>query len=243
MEVRKMSKVNKFESRIVLGKEFDIYGTSEDMLFLAKDVAEWIDYSKDSLNKMLTNVDEDEKVRNTVPTLGGNQQMWFLTEDGLYEVLMQSRKPIAKQFKKEIKVILKELRQKGVYVSEEATDSQKAYNYNMLDVTFSRIGAEFMQDEYRNCIVFHEAEKTRLPFEKKNKNRRSDKKRTVAESKIKVMEKILKIAESREQQYRVNFQWELKSLISEVVKVIQMDIKTIKHNQTRGKLSKAKKVI
>lgn len=26
--------------------------------------------------------------------------MWFLTDDGLYEVLMQSRKPIAKQFKK-----------------------------------------------------------------------------------------------------------------------------------------------
>lgn len=24
---------------------------------------------------------------------------WFLTENGLYEVLMQSRKPIAKQFK------------------------------------------------------------------------------------------------------------------------------------------------
>ena len=34
----------------------------------------------------------------------------FLTEDGLYEVLMQSRKPIAKQFKKEVKKILKGLR-------------------------------------------------------------------------------------------------------------------------------------
>ena len=29
--------------------------------------------------------------------------MQFCTEDGLYEVLMQSRKPIAKQFKKEVK--------------------------------------------------------------------------------------------------------------------------------------------
>lgn len=33
--------------------------------------------------------------------LGGRQgETWFLTEDGLYEVFMQSRKPIAKQFKK-----------------------------------------------------------------------------------------------------------------------------------------------
>lgn len=43
--------------------------------------------------------------------------MWFLTEDGLYEVLMQSRKPIAKQFKKNVKEILKTLRKSGGYVS------------------------------------------------------------------------------------------------------------------------------
>lgn len=60
---------------------------------------------------MILTVDEDEKVRNIVPTLGGNQEMWFLTEDGFYEVLMQSRKPIAKEFKKEVKKILKQIRQ------------------------------------------------------------------------------------------------------------------------------------
>ena len=47
-------------------------------------------------------------------TPGGYQQVWFLTENGLYEVLMQSRKPIAKEFKKGIKKILKELRLNGV---------------------------------------------------------------------------------------------------------------------------------
>ena len=31
------------------------------------------------------------------------QEMWFLTENGVYEVLMLSRKPIAKEFKKEVK--------------------------------------------------------------------------------------------------------------------------------------------
>lgn len=40
--------------------------------------------------KDLVIVDEDEKETNNVCTLGGNQQAWFLTEDGLYEVLMQS---------------------------------------------------------------------------------------------------------------------------------------------------------
>lgn len=100
----------------VLGKDFKIYGSIDEPLFLAKDVADWIEYDKSSINKMLNKVDEDEKVRNIVPTLGGAQEMWLLTENGLYEVLMQSRKPIAKTFKKEVKKILKQIRKTGGYI-------------------------------------------------------------------------------------------------------------------------------
>lgn len=99
----------------VLGKEFKVYGDFENPLFLAKDVAEWIEYDVSSVNKMLASVDEDEKVRKIVPTLGGDQEMWLLTENGLYEVLMLSRKPIAKEFKKEVKRILHEIRTTGGY--------------------------------------------------------------------------------------------------------------------------------
>ena len=45
--------------------------------------------------------------------------MWFLTEDGLYEVLMQSRKPIAKEFKREVKRILKSIRRDGMFVTDK----------------------------------------------------------------------------------------------------------------------------
>ncbi len=34
--------------KLVLGKKFRVYGTFEKPLFLAKEVAEWIDYSKTS---------------------------------------------------------------------------------------------------------------------------------------------------------------------------------------------------
>lgn len=97
----------------LLGKELTVYGTAENPLFLAKEVAEWIEYDPSSVNKMVNTVDDEEKVRNIIPTPGGNQEMWTLTEDGLYEVLLQSRKPIAKQFKKGVKKILHELRTKG----------------------------------------------------------------------------------------------------------------------------------
>ena len=96
-----MNNLQVVEQREVLGKEFKIYGDFENPLFLAKDVAEWIEHSKSDV--MLKSVDDNEKVKvNNVYVDGrtGGNGVWFLTEDGLYEVLMQSRKPIAKEFKK-----------------------------------------------------------------------------------------------------------------------------------------------
>ena len=107
----------------VLGKDFKVYGTKEEPLFLAKSVAEWIDYGKSNgkykVSQMVATVDDDEKGIRNVDTLGGKQNMLFLTEDGLYEVLMQSRKPIAKAFKKQVKSILKEIRLTGAYVASQ----------------------------------------------------------------------------------------------------------------------------
>ncbi|EHK2334466.1 phage antirepressor KilAC domain-containing protein [Clostridium perfringens] len=106
-----------FQERQVLGKDFKIYGTKENPLFLAKDVANWIEHSRAS--EMLKGIDEEEKLMQTIFASGQNREMWFLTEDGLYEVLMQSRKPIAKQFKKEVKKILKQIRTTGGAVKNE----------------------------------------------------------------------------------------------------------------------------
>lgn len=109
------------EQRELLGKDFRIYGDKENPLFLAKDVAEWIEHS--NLTMMLKNIDEDEQVKirpkQSLGLLTSNNEYNFLTEDGLYEVLMQSRKPIAKSFKKEVKKILKQIRTTGGAVRDE----------------------------------------------------------------------------------------------------------------------------
>lgn len=105
------------ESRKVLGKNFRVYGDKENPLFLAKDVANWIENKQPT--QMVELVDSDEKLKCLINTSGQNREMWFLTEDGLYEVLMQSRKPIAKQFKKEVKKILKQIRVTGGAVKNE----------------------------------------------------------------------------------------------------------------------------
>ena len=118
-----MKELTVIQQQEILGKPLTLYGNFENPLFLAKEVAEWIEYDVSSINKMLNNVDEDEKGRNIIPTLGGKQETWFLTEDGVYEVLMQSRKPIAKQFKKEVKSVLKSIRKYGIYATDNVIDN------------------------------------------------------------------------------------------------------------------------
>lgn len=109
------------DEREVLGKEFKIYGDFENPLFKASDVANWIEHS--NVSRMLESIDENEKIKREIGTLTNSYSAWFLTEDGLYEILMQSRKPIAKAFKKEVKIILKTIRQNGMYATDKLLDN------------------------------------------------------------------------------------------------------------------------
>ena len=109
------------QETVILGKKIQMYGSIENPLFLARDVANWIEYSASNVSKMLKSVDNEEKTTRKFNTSGSNYQTeaWFLTEDGLYEVCMQSRKPIAKQMKKEIKWYLKSIRLTGAAIDDE----------------------------------------------------------------------------------------------------------------------------
>lgn len=131
----------------ILGKKIQMYNSIEYPLFLAKDVADWIDYSISNVSKMLKSVDEDEKTTRKFCTSGSNYQTeaWFLTEDGLYECCMQSKKPIAKQMKKEIKQYLKSIRLTGAAIPEGK--EQEMVNYY-----FSGLSAE-LQGQIVNELI------------------------------------------------------------------------------------------
>lgn len=120
----------------ILGKKIQMYGNIENPLFRATDVADWIDYSKSNgkykVSQMVNTVDDDEKGIYNVDTLGGIQALTFLTEDGLYEVCMQSRKPIAKQMKKEIKKYLKSIRLTGAAIPSGNEQKMVSYYFSSL---------------------------------------------------------------------------------------------------------------
>lgn len=103
----------------LLEKEIDVWGTAEEPMFRASDVAEWLGLT--NTRDMVSRVDEEELRKLNLRSRSGEN--WFLTEDGLYEVLMQSRKPIAKQFKKGVKNILHDIRTKGGYIATQQNDT------------------------------------------------------------------------------------------------------------------------
>ena len=115
-----MEEIRIISKSTFLDKEIDVWGSVENPLFRANDVQNWLGLK--NVSRAVANVDEDERL-NLKLSRGGS--MWFLTEEGVYELLMQSRKPIAKQFKKGVKKILHEIRTKGGYIATNENDSDE----------------------------------------------------------------------------------------------------------------------
>ena len=65
---------------------------------MAKDVCECLGINDTS--KAVGRLDEDEKGTNSIPTPGGNQNLLTVNEYGLYSLVLSSRKPEAKEFKR-----------------------------------------------------------------------------------------------------------------------------------------------
>lgn len=105
----------------LLDKEIDVWGSVEHPLFRANDLMSWLDIK--NVTSLIGRVDQDEVLKLNLSSRSG--ETWFLTEDGLYEVLMCSRKPIAKQFRKGVKKILHEIRIKGGYIATNENDSDE----------------------------------------------------------------------------------------------------------------------
>ena len=115
----------------ICGKQFRVWNTPEEPLFLAKDVAQWLGYEGImAASDMCRILNKDEKVKCTAWLPWGNgyqrRAAWFINEKGLYKVTMRSNKPNAVQFQDKVCEILKEIRQTGGYIanSQEMTDDE-----------------------------------------------------------------------------------------------------------------------
>ena len=147
MEMKLIEKTN------ILGKILKVYGDKENPLFLAKDIAEWIDHTDVSM--MCKNLEfEIEKLVQTILVSGQNREVIFLTEYGVYEVLMTSRKKIAKEFRKGFKNFLKDWRLGKVKLTETSNNNLLQVAQNLLNVcTEHENRINTLEDKIENSIV------------------------------------------------------------------------------------------
>lgn len=94
--------------------------TDGEPWFVGKDVAVILGYSKPR-NAIAMHVDcEDKKVAPIQGDLGGTQQMIIINESGLYSLILSSKMPKARDFKRWVtSEILPTIRRTGGYVANE----------------------------------------------------------------------------------------------------------------------------
>ena len=85
--------------------------------FVAADVCRALEIGNS--RQALTRLDDDEKDVISNDTLGGKQEMAVVSEAGLYTLVLSSRKPEAKTFKRWVThEVLPSIRQHGAYMTE-----------------------------------------------------------------------------------------------------------------------------
>lgn len=94
--------------------------------FVGKDVATILGYSNSS-DALKKRVDEEDKGVAKCDTLGGKQNLTIINESGLYSLILSSKLPNAKKFKKWVtSEVLPQIRQTGGYIpySQEESDEE-----------------------------------------------------------------------------------------------------------------------
>jgi len=109
-------------ARTFEGKECRLLTTAGGPWFVHTDVCNILDISQP--HRAADRLDDDEKGRHTVTTLGGPQSVTVISESGLWSLVLTSRKPEAKRFKKWLtSEVIPAIRKTGAYVAGNPGDN------------------------------------------------------------------------------------------------------------------------
>ena len=144
-----------------------IIGDNEEPWFIGKEVAELLGYSN-TTKAIQKYVDEDEKTsyynytQNRLTQIGSsentgiNPQSLLINEDGLYSLIFQSKMPIAINFKKWVKSVIKEIRLTGKFEMEtkliEANKKCLQYETKLLE-NETKLSETKKEVEIQSCEI------------------------------------------------------------------------------------------
>lgn len=137
----------------------------DEPYFVGKDVAEILGYVKPR-NAISVHVDDEDKKDAPIQgTLGGIQTMTMINESGLYSLILSSKLPTAKKFKRWVtSEVLPTIRKHGAYMTEQKIE-EALLNPDTLITLAKQLKAEKEQrllaqkqvEEMTPKAVFHDA--------------------------------------------------------------------------------------
>ena len=111
--------MNELQNFDFSGQEVRIITINDEPWFVGKDVADILGYSN-SRKALSDHVDDEDKGVTKSDTLGGNQNTTIINESGLYSLILKSKKPEAKQFKRWVtSEVLPTIRKHGAYMTDQ----------------------------------------------------------------------------------------------------------------------------
>lgn len=123
-------------------QNLDVYISLDNPIFKAGDVANILDYSQGNVWKMLEMCEEDEKLILPLVVGGQKRSVSFITETGLYNVLSQSRKNIARGWRRIVHEELIRLRKSQ---SKDIVEKFQDWDELMDDIYFDEDTGVMMQ--------------------------------------------------------------------------------------------------
>lgn len=114
-----------FKAFVLDGTEynFNILWENDEPLFRANEIEKVLGFT--NIRVTIKSFDNTEKVVRKAYSRGGEQETTFLTECGLYKLLMISRKPAVRPFQKWVADVIKTIRQTGKYELEQLVEKGK----------------------------------------------------------------------------------------------------------------------
>ena len=93
--------------------------------FVGKDVAEILGYAN-SRKAIIDHVDDEDKGVTKCDTLGGVQELTIINESGLYSLILSSKLPTAKKFKRwATNEVLPSMRKHGMYAVDDLLNDKR----------------------------------------------------------------------------------------------------------------------
>lgn len=130
--------------------------------FVGKDVAAILGYAK-PLNALATHIDEDESLKQgLIDSMGREQNAIFINESGLYSLVLSSKLPTAKAFKRWITHdVIPSIRKNGGYIAgQEAMTAEELMAKALLVAkkTIEEKEAELSRRQVENAIMAPKAD-------------------------------------------------------------------------------------